>query len=58
MMVLTALLRYQEQLLAVPRQGGSRVRKAMNKNQHRLAGALLFDSDYFADNATNTPKEF
>jgi hypothetical protein len=58
MMVLTALMRYREQLLAVSRRGGSRVGKAKNKNRHRLAGALLLDSDYFADDATNTPKEF
>jgi hypothetical protein len=33
-MVLTALLRYREKLLAVPRRGGSRVGKAKNKNRH------------------------
>jgi hypothetical protein len=58
MMVLTALLRYREQLLTVPCRGGSRVGKAKNKNRHRLVGALLFDSDYFAKDAANTPKEF
>jgi hypothetical protein len=58
MMVLTALLCYREQLLTVPRRGGSRVGKAKNKNRHRLAGALLLDSDYFAKDAANTPKEF
>jgi hypothetical protein len=58
MMVFTALLRYQEQLATVPRRGGSTVGKANNENRHRLAGALLLDSDYFADDAANTPKEF
>jgi hypothetical protein len=58
MIVLTALLRYREQLLTIPRRGGSRVGKVKNKNWHRLAGALFLDSDYFADDATNTPKEF
>jgi hypothetical protein len=58
MMVLAALRSYREQLLAEPRWGSSRVGKAKNKNRHRLAGALLLDSDYFADDATNTPKEF
>jgi hypothetical protein len=43
MMVLTALLRYQE-LIAARRCGGSRVGKAPNKDRHRLAGALLLDS--------------
>jgi hypothetical protein len=42
----------------LPRQGGSRVGKAKNKNRHRLAGAILLDSDYFAEDAANTSKEF
>jgi hypothetical protein len=29
-----------------------------NKNRHRLAGALLLDSNYFVEDAVNTPKEF
>jgi hypothetical protein len=58
MMALTALLRYQEKLLVVPRRGCLRVGKAKNKNRHRLAGALLLDSDYFLDDAANTPREF
>jgi hypothetical protein len=58
MMILTALLRYQEQLATIPYRGGLRVGKAKNKNQHRLAGALLLDSDYFVDDAENTPKKF
>jgi hypothetical protein len=43
---------------AVPRQGGSVRGKAPNKDRSRNAGALLLYSDYFADNAINTPKEF
>jgi hypothetical protein len=58
MLVLTALLQHQEQLLAIPRWGGLRVGKAKNKNRHQLVGALLLDSDYFVDDAANTPKEF
>jgi hypothetical protein len=40
MMVLTAMLRYQEKLAPVPHWGGSRVGKAKNKNQQRLTRAL------------------
>jgi hypothetical protein len=58
MMILTALLRYQEQLATIPCWVGLRVGKAKNKNHHRLAGALFLDSDYFADDAENTPKKF
>jgi hypothetical protein len=58
MMVLAALLRYREQLLVVPRRGSSRVGKVKNKNRHQLAGAILLDSDYFADDAANTSKKF
>jgi hypothetical protein len=43
---------------AVPRHGGLVPRKAPNKNRQMDAGALLLYSDYFADNAINTPKEF
>jgi hypothetical protein len=42
----------------VPCQGSSVPGKAPNKNQSRDIGALLLYSDYFADNAINTPKEF
>jgi hypothetical protein len=42
----------------VPCRGGSVPGKAPNKNRQRDAGALLLYSDYFADNAINTPKEF
>jgi hypothetical protein len=42
----------------VPHRGGSRPDKAVNKNRHRDAGAMLLHSDYFADDASNTPKEF
>jgi hypothetical protein len=58
MTVLIAMLNSREQLTTVPCRGGSRVGKAKNKNQQRLAGALLLYSDYFAEDATNTPKEF
>jgi hypothetical protein len=36
----------------------SRVGKMGNKERHRQAGALLLDSNYFADDATHTPKDF
>jgi hypothetical protein len=42
----------------VPRRGGSVPGKAPNKNRQRDADTLLLYSDYFADNAINTPKEF
>jgi hypothetical protein len=58
MLVLALLLHYQEQLNIVPRHGGLRVGKVKNKDRHWLGGALLPDSDYFVDNATNIPKEF
>jgi hypothetical protein len=48
----------QDQLADVPRWGRSRVGNTKNKNHHRLAGALLFDSYYFAEDAANTPKKF
>jgi hypothetical protein len=41
-----------------PRRGGSVPGKASNKNHNRDDGALLLYSDYFADNAINTPTEF
>jgi hypothetical protein len=42
----------------VPRRDGSVPGKAPNKNCHRDVGAMLLHSDYFVDDATNTPKEF
>jgi hypothetical protein len=42
----------------VPRRGGSVPGKAPNKNRQRDADALLLYTDYFADNAINTPREF
>jgi hypothetical protein len=54
MMVLIAFLCYQEKFAAIPCRGGSRVGKAKNKNRHRLAGALLLDSNYFAEDVANT----
>jgi hypothetical protein len=41
-----------------PAGGGSVRGKAPNKDRSRNAGALLLYSNYFADNAINTPKEF
>jgi hypothetical protein len=51
-------LRQQQMENVVPRRGGSVRGKAPNKDRSRNAGALLLYSDYFADNAINTPKEF
>jgi hypothetical protein len=58
MMVLNALLHYQDNSPPSLARGGSRVGKAKNKNRHRLACALLLDSDYFVEDAANTHKEF
>jgi hypothetical protein len=53
------LLQLRQQLNdVVPRRGSSRPSKSVNKNRHRDVGAMLLHSDYFADDATNTPKEF
>jgi hypothetical protein len=50
------LLQLRQQMEnAVPRRGGSVPGKAPNKNR---SSALLPYSDYFADNAINTPKKF
>jgi hypothetical protein len=43
---------------AVPRWGGSVPGKAPNKNRQKDTSALLLYSDYFADDAINTLKEF
>jgi hypothetical protein len=51
-------LRQQQVENVVPHWGGSVHGKAPNKDQSRNVGALLLYSDYFADNAVNTPKEF
>jgi hypothetical protein len=51
-------LRQQHMENVVPRRGGSVRGKAPNKDRSRNAGTLLLYSDYFADNAINTPKEF
>jgi hypothetical protein len=51
------LLQLRQQMdNAVPHQGGSMPGKAPNKNRQRDIGALLLYSDYFADNAINTPE--
>jgi hypothetical protein len=44
--------------LVVPRRGGSRLGKRENVNRHHQDGAMLLECDYFADDATHTPKEF
>jgi hypothetical protein len=51
-------LRQQQIENAVLRRGGSVRGKAPNKDRSRNVGALLLYSDYFADNAINTPMEF
>jgi hypothetical protein len=51
-------LRQQKMENAVTHRGGSVRGKALNKDHSRNAGALLLYTDYFADNAINTPKEF
>jgi hypothetical protein len=43
-MVLNVMLCYQKLLTTVPRQGGSRVGKAKNKNHKQLAGPIFLDS--------------
>jgi hypothetical protein len=53
------LLQLRQQMVnIVPRWGSWVHGKAPNKNRQRDAGALLLYSDYFADNAINTSKEF
>jgi hypothetical protein len=53
------LLQLRQQLNdAIPHQGGSQPSKSVNKNCHRDGGAMPLHSDYFADDATNTPKKF
>jgi hypothetical protein len=52
------LLQLQQLNDDVPRRGGSRAGKSANKNRHRDTGTMLVHSDYFLDDAANTPKEF
>jgi hypothetical protein len=54
------LLQLRQQLMenVVPCWSGSVHGKAPNKDRSRNASALLLYSDYFADNAIHTPKEF
>jgi hypothetical protein len=53
------LMQLRQQLSdAVPRRGGSRPGKSSNKICYRDSSAMLLHSDYFAGDATNTPKEF
>jgi hypothetical protein len=49
---------HQHLLVNMRGRGGLRVGKAPNKDRHRQAGRLLLHSDYFADKATHTPKDF
>jgi hypothetical protein len=49
---------WQQLKNTIPHRGGLRPSKSTNKNHHRDADAMLLHSDYFADNASNTPKEF
>jgi hypothetical protein len=51
-------LRQQQMENVVPRRGDSVCGKAPNKDRNTNVGALLLYSNYFADNAINTPKEF
>jgi hypothetical protein len=37
---------------------GLETRKAKNRDQHRLAGAMLLKTDYFTDEETNISKKF
>ncbi|XP_071678225.1 uncharacterized protein [Lolium perenne] len=57
-LMLANLLHLYQPILVVPRCGGSRVGKRRNKERHRQAEALVLDSDYFANDATRTPKDF
>jgi hypothetical protein len=54
------LLQFRQQQMenVVPLRGGSIRGKVPNKDRSRNASALLPYSEYFADNAVNTPKEF
>ena len=56
--ILVTLLCLRQPILVVPRRSGSRPGKRRNKERHHQTGTMLLDSDYFADNATHTPKEF
>ena len=58
MLMLTATILCRKWLNSRPRHGGSKKRMAANKERHREAGALLLDTDYFAENATQTAKDF
>jgi hypothetical protein len=42
----------------VPHRDSSWPVQSAIKNRHRDIGAMLLHSDYFVDDATNTPKEF
>jgi hypothetical protein len=59
-LMLVSLLHLRQPILAlaVPRRGSSRVGKSRNKERHHQAGALLLDSDCFADDTTHMTKDF
>ncbi|XP_051201476.1 uncharacterized protein [Lolium perenne] len=57
-LILTNMLRVRQPFFVVPRRGGSKLGKRRNINRHRKAGAMLFDADYFNNDATHSPKEF
>ncbi|XP_071680226.1 uncharacterized protein [Lolium perenne] len=46
-LILTNMLRVRQPFFAVPRHGGSKPGKRRNINQHREAGAMFLDADYF-----------
>ena len=58
MLMLTAAILRRKRLNSRPRRGGSKKGKVANKERHREAGALLLETDYFAENATQTAKDF
>jgi hypothetical protein len=57
-LILTSLLLIHQPLFGVPRRGGSKPDKRRNINQNHQVGAMLLDPNYFADDATHSPKKF
>jgi hypothetical protein len=58
LLIMAALLRLCVRINAPPWRGSFRPRKKKNKDQQRMQGAVMLESDYFADNAIHTPLEF
>jgi hypothetical protein len=58
LLIMAALLRLRARINAPPRRGSFRPGKKMNKDWQRMQGAVMRESDYFADNAMHTPLEF